>query len=160
METSEQLSRRLLQAAIEDNLDEVKRLVEAGADVNFMDEHRSTPVGVSCDNLPRMRFLLEHRANPNVYDGGGQSAVSHAVCLGRIEIVKLMIEHGAHLDEPGNAILGTTLLMEALEHRQVEIMKLLLRHGADPLQEDGDGWNLYRLAEVNGQSADLREAGL
>jgi len=55
--------------AIESNdLAAMERLVKAGADVNAKGKGRMTPLlwAFPDNNLPRFRWLLEHRANPNV----------------------------------------------------------------------------------------------
>lgn len=55
--------------AIEANdLDEMDRLVRAGADVNAQGKHKMTPLlwAFPDNHLPRFKWLLEHGANPNV----------------------------------------------------------------------------------------------
>lgn len=68
--------------AIESNdLAEMERLVQAGADVNAQGKDKMTPLlwAFPDDHLPRFKWLLEHGANPNVIvesDFGTRGSIS------------------------------------------------------------------------------------
>jgi hypothetical protein len=69
-------------------------------------------------------------------------------------------EKGNDKDWSGLKETGSTLLMDALEERQIEIMKFLSHHGADPRKTNHRGEDLYGFAARLNLSPYLREAGL
>jgi ankyrin repeat protein len=113
-------------AMMNDNWDIAKRLVEAGADVNQWDMNGSSPLHVAIDNMNNagnrnpldqdkpnkasgrdlIEMLLDRGANPNqqLYWGAsfggsadrGMTPFLAACGTGDIELVKLLLEHGAN----------------------------------------------------------------
>lgn len=160
MNSRDELSERFLRAALDEDYREATRLLREGANINYKLKDGDSALTLRVEWLDMVRFLLENGANPNIVDGNGDSVLFLAVIAGVIEVVKLLILHGGDVNQPANAQLGTTLLMGALEYRQIEIMKFLLRHGADPLQTDYSGRNLYKFAAENHLSQYLPEVGL
>ncbi|KAM0335773.1 hypothetical protein ACHAQA_000823 [Verticillium albo-atrum] len=89
------------------------------------------------------RMLLDMGANPRVVGYWGRTALSMAANNGDTEIVRLLIEHGAHLREPGSETspgeaqlevvnaTGCTALWEAADHGHAEVVGMLLEKGAN-----------------------------
>jgi ankyrin repeat protein len=78
----------------------VKRLVEAGADVNLRDEHGSTPLSACLwpQNLDALRYLLEHGGDPNLPLPEDRNLMRNAE-YGRTspagaEMYRLLLKHG------------------------------------------------------------------
>lgn len=80
------------------------------------------------NGAPLVHFLLENGANVNYvfspfYEGPGVHLAS-ASCDGALEIVELLLQHGAKIEQSG-AIHG------AAQHGRIDVLELLVQHGAD-----------------------------
>jgi ribA/ribD-fused uncharacterized protein len=77
--------------------------------------------------LGMARLLLDRGADTSAKDRNGATPLAGAVEKGRIEMVDLLLEHGAARvwDSSGESLVG-----EALGLGRLEIAELLLRHGA------------------------------
>ena len=117
-------------------------------------------------------FLLEQGADPNAIEAG-YSALHAAVLRSEVELVKALLEHGAHFDtavvhgSPGrrfsadfsirSQLIGRNAFWMAAKYGEVEIFKLLLAEGADPLVVDDGGVTTLQVAMGNsGSSLDWR----
>ena len=83
----------LTRAIFKSNVDEVRSLVESGADVNQNDKHGYLPlmIAVLSRNHEIVKILLDNGADPD----WGQT-LSAAIEQGMTEIVKLLRAAGAH----------------------------------------------------------------
>ena len=85
----------------DDDITEVKALIEQGIDVNDANHDGTTPLIVACENgnIKIARFLIENGADVNAkaedYPGAFPSALVAATTIGRTDIVKLLKQHGA-----------------------------------------------------------------
>ena len=89
----------LMGAINEHNLDDAKKAIAAGADVNGGDDVTWSPIAMSLrlEDLTIARYLLDHGGNPNL-TRQGQSLISSTTAAGNVEAVKLLLSHGARLD--------------------------------------------------------------
>jgi uncharacterized protein len=74
--------------------------------------------------------LLDLRADPNIVSEGGESALSEAADYASLEVVNLLLAHGANVNPA-----DVSPLCSALESRRPNreaIVRTLLLHGADP----------------------------
>jgi Ankyrin repeats (many copies) len=62
--------------------------------------------------------------------GDGSSALFYASLKGKVEIVELLIAHGAEVNRRRNGE-GQTALHWSSQNRHIEVAKVLLAHGAD-----------------------------
>jgi uncharacterized protein len=125
------------------NLDEVKRLVSAGADVNARDPLGSTPLFVAAwsGNTEIASFLLAHGALVNASRPEDNStALRCAVLAGQAETVELLLASGARVDTRYSS--NQTVLHLAAARANAQIVDLLLASHADI------GW-----VDVNGNTA-------
>ncbi|KAJ9587583.1 hypothetical protein L9F63_018965, partial [Diploptera punctata] len=84
-----------------------------------------------------------------VRDDLGSRTILHAATqCGQLEIVQLLIEQGADVNNISDTI-NTTPLMEAALNGHVKVAKLLVEHGASVNARNSDGFTALLLATVN-----------
>ena len=123
-------------AAYTGEFEMVRVLLDYGLNVNALDDMGSTPLNFALEyrssNIdPRVvRFLLNNGADPNVLAQaqGGNTPLHRASRSGRIELVRLLVEHGANVEVRDNQ--GRTPMDVASGEKRDEIVKLLLEHCA------------------------------
>ena len=88
-----------LHDAVHTTLDEVKRLVEAGADVNARDAHQATPliwaVGPGRTDLRILQYLVDHGADVNAKNAWDTTPLQLAAINGDAPAVERLLELGA-----------------------------------------------------------------
>lgn len=117
-------------------LDEVRSLLDRGADVNSAGPGTDqVPAGGTALMLAAarnqkdvVRLLLSKGANPNQADQGGGTALIYASWKGNLDIVKILIESGADVNATTRD--GRTSLTVARKEGHSEIVSLLERHQA------------------------------
>lgn len=131
----------LMIAALRNDYDMVKFLVEKGADVNAKtdSEYKSvvTPLLLSLDyehiefrydeNSSVAEFLINNGADINVTNEDGETPLMYASKLHNIKVVELLIQKGANINAFNNY--GNTALIYGVNN--LEIVKLLVENGAD-----------------------------
>lgn len=81
------------------------------------------------EDLSKLRSWLDKGVDVNKPGWLGLTALSAAVKEGRLENVKLILDHGGNPNQKSMRILP---LQEAIDEDHLEIVKLLLEKGADP----------------------------
>ena len=143
----------LMWAVGQKHVDVVKVLLAHGADVHARSDEWSQVMAVIPHGLPiynraiphggdtalmfaarvgdlaSARLLLAAGANVNDADAWGVSATVLAEHSGYVELVELLLDHGA---DANAAKAGFTALHEAIMRRDEKIVAALLAHGADP----------------------------
>lgn len=153
----------LVYAVRSNDLDSVKALLAAGADVNQTTGYGWSPLLVATQNryYKLGAYLLDHGADVNLANKGGWTPLYLATDnrniengdypvrkpdMDHLEYIKLLLDKGANvnarmkdstqtrtvftnqwLDEN-----GATAFLRASQSGDIELMKLLLAHGADP----------------------------
>lgn len=102
---------------------------------------KGMPAGTDLDNLvveaalknqlPTLRLLLAHGADPNLSERAWASPLQLAASNNNIEMVSLLLENGA-LPDKHNGLHRPTPLEFAIENKNLEIASLLLSKGANP----------------------------
>ncbi len=109
-----------------------KVLLAQGADSNYTTNGGQNMMNYSVENIELLTLLLDHGADPN---NNGESAYSnnlplvHAIKLGNLAAVELLLKHGAKMDiydvdEPYP-------LLQAITEQQSQIVELLIKSGAN-----------------------------
>ncbi|KAK9830304.1 hypothetical protein WJX72_010886 [[Myrmecia] bisecta] len=82
------------------DLEALRRLLEAGADVNKQDARGITPLGVAVgfNKVPVIKELLAAKADVSLLDAKDNSVLHYAAGYGRREAAELLLEAGASLD--------------------------------------------------------------
>lgn len=144
---------QLMEAAFNGNLEEVQRLVSAGAVVDAADQEKRTPFMVAAFNghTPVLQYLLEEGAKIDARDSNGRTALMYASSGPFEEAVAFLLKEGAEVNTQGT-LEGFTALMTAASEGLLEIVRLLLANGADSSLEDKDGDTAASFAQQNGHS--------
>ena len=131
--------KRLWLEASRGNVDDVRRLLSAGA-VNCLEgwEH-STPLQKASANGHKdvVRALLDAGADPCLADKDGRTPLYWAANNGHRDVVRLLLEREADPTEPDNW--GWNPLHAAAIGGHKEVVQLLLEGGANPHEVDKRG---------------------
>src|SRR3990167_2033367 len=135
-----ELNAELVHAAIEGDINEVKRLLALGADIDNLETRKSSPLNsaVMGQHLDVIRFLLMKGANPNLLDIHGLTPLHRAVSYKRLNIVRELLAHKAdpNIKAWDDATVFDILFQGKLFYENTEniyaIAEALLDHGADP----------------------------
>jgi len=118
---------RLSTYAYQGNDVAIEMMLTRGADVNFTLEKGNAPTvlasAVDGRHAATVRLLLGAGANPNA-TAAGLSPLYGAIRHGDTEIIKALLDHGAHIDE--------RCLVKAIQGRNPALLALLLSSGGDP----------------------------
>jgi ankyrin repeat protein len=94
--------------------------------------------------------LIAHGADPNSHTKL-EFALGEAAFAGHLDVVQILIAHGANV-EFSSSDLGFTALKIAAAGGRTEIVSYLLGHGADVNSTDAMGWTALGFAFTNGHS--------
>jgi ankyrin repeat protein len=97
-------------------------------------------------------LAINHPQHVNAFSGPYGCPLSAALDKDHVELVALLLEHGANVD--ARETTGETILLKVLSqprHNLVILVKLLLKHGADVNARDGDLRSSLHLAEYEGE---------
>jgi len=127
------------------DIQEARRLLDEGADVNEKDEGGRTALHWACQegHLEFVKFLVEKGANLDTGDDVGFTPLQTSVGEDDINLVKYLLKNGANV----NAGLP---LRTACAYGKEKIVNILLAHGADPNARDGEGCTAIFHAVMDG----------
>jgi ankyrin repeat protein len=117
----------LMYAAAFGNAEQVKLLLESGADVNAQNAFHATALIWAGGDAVKSRMLIEHGADVNVRTQQERTPLMAAAKRnGNGALVRLLLEKGADVKTPGD-----TPLIQAAQSGDVEIMRTLIERGAN-----------------------------
>ncbi len=127
----EAISKSLCQAAKDGDLEQVKKLIAAGADVNAGDERGQTPLHFAArggyDQIARL--LIAQGADVNVsMERGPWTPLLDAALAGHAKVVKVLLENGAEVDATDS---WYTPLYYAIWSDDEETVRALISGGTD-----------------------------
>lgn len=119
-----------------DDLDPVRlnQLLDAGADPRAKDELGRPPLNRAAARgwAVGTELLLDAGADPHLLDTRtGASALHAAAQSGATDVIGLLLDHGAFVDQQAPTH-GHTPLIDAVWHKRAPAVDLLLRRGANP----------------------------
>jgi len=143
----------LLNAVLGQNLDMVKSLSSAGANVKAQDLYKGmTPLILACTlgNVEICNHLiLDCKAPTNFKDSIVQkTALHYASKVGSLKIVHLLISNGASVE--ATDCCERTPLFDACEHNKMDICEFLLLNKAKLEHRDKEGFTCVHISCLSG----------
>lgn len=110
----------------------VKLLLDNGAEVNAVEDDKSTPLHVAAarGSLEILRVLVASGANIDAKDQRGRTALMRAIIQEHISAGQLLIELGANVQEKSDEFLMTPLMYAAAWTDSVPLVEALIAAGA------------------------------
>jgi ankyrin repeat protein len=127
------MSTSIRDALLEGDLSIVESKLDAGADIEELDEDGDTPLLVCCTSNPTIELinhLIDHGANINAVNARGESPLLIAAKYKIGYLSEILLTHEPNVNLTSHD--GTTPLYWAAYKKQVVLAKALLRRGADP----------------------------
>ncbi len=153
----------LARAAYRNDVQEARRLVEAGADVNAKDDTQQSPYLIATSEVGAdpalLELMLANGARVDDKDSYNGTGLIRAAERGHGEIVRRLLEAGIDRDHVNR--LGWTALLEAIilgegGRDHVETVRALVEGGVDVNVADADGVTPLAHAEERGYDEIVR----
>jgi len=139
------------------DMEGIKYLVEANADINIRDSRNNTPLHNTTSNynpdINIVKYLVEHGASVSSVNFSFCTPLTNASKVNNIEIVKYLVECGAPIDYVDYH--GQTSLHHAAINHSVDIMKYLVESGASLNIRDEHGNTPLHYISVGSESVDI-----
>jgi ankyrin repeat protein len=123
----------LMYAVLHGDLDDVRLLLDGGADPNVRNEAGATALMWAVDDLDKTRLLLGRGADVKARSEDGRTALAIAASrYGSLEVVRLLLDSGADPSVQSPSYKGpVTPLAEAANVGGEAVVRLLIERGAD-----------------------------
>lgn len=138
------MSMQILEAVISGDVDNARKLLSAGADIETRDEQGATLLMLACHsgNLAIAKALLEAGAQVNASDERGWTPLMKAVYnadmdRGFADVVQVLIDAGADVEKPISYAIRP--LMLAAGYGETAVVETLVNAGADVLARNEGG---------------------
>jgi hypothetical protein len=121
----------LMMAALEADIPAAKQLLQAGADINEVDDSRSTPLmwAVHSGDVNIVRFLIAEGADVRAKANQGATALMNAMTGGHEASAVALIDAGADANGRGNS--ARNFLEHAAGSGMTDVVDALIRNGTD-----------------------------
>ena len=136
----ESANKLLLAAALHGNVQDIKKAMLRGADVNCRDSSSgNTPLNMvaKLSYYHLVKYFVEKGAEVNTANNEKITPLHYGVEYNNVQIVKLLLEKGADIHARDN--IYETPLHWAGWTGNVEAARLLLKYGANPYTENNSG---------------------
>lgn len=137
----------LYQAVHQGDLNQLKRHIAWGAELNRLEADGQAPLHVTSalGDMVLTRLLLKNGADPNLDDKQGHAALWHALVNGRTQVAQLLIDQGAEFK--AQEMLREVILQGVGDR---DVFRFLVARGADLDQPFSDGDTPLTLAVGRG----------
>ena len=107
-------------------------VVERSQDVNARGFYDETPLGLACDgrHLKVAQFLLEQKVDKQTRCSLDNSPLDHASYQGAVDLVRLLLDHGADVNAQGKKTKNTPLHCASMTGK-ADVVRVLLQQGAE-----------------------------
>lgn len=146
------MSTAIFQAVSNGDVEQIRQMMAAGADVNARDSDGLTllMMGANAGHLPVVQALLEAGADVNASDAMGWTALTKSIFNadvrhGFFDVAQALVHADAHIEAPLN--FGIRPLMLAAGYGETAIVDLLLHAGADVLAKNDGGYSALMMAK-------------
>ncbi len=148
--SKEELNAQLIEAAKAGNIEDVKRLLEQGAEVDAQDYYRETAMmwAARKGHLKIIEFLVGKGADVNARNNYGWTAIMNAAWRGRVDVVEFLANKGVDVNVKNYN--GETALMKAAFWGNSDNVRLLAEHGADPGVKNDEGKTAAMISREKG----------
>ena len=121
----------LMMAALEADIPKAKRLLDAGADINEIDDSQSTPLmwAVHSGDIKIVKFLIAEGANVRAKAYQGATALMNAMTGNHEASAVALIDAGADANGRGNS--ARNFLEDAAESGMTDVVDALIRNGTE-----------------------------
>jgi ankyrin repeat protein len=128
----DELGEDLLDAIEDDDIDEVIKILNKGADVNY-DDNFPLCLSAELGLYEITELLIDRGANINHQDKSQQYPIYYASLKGHSRIIELLFEKGAILKKERNMddIYHFSFFSDCIFYDDVQTLKLLVEHGLD-----------------------------
>ncbi len=147
----------LHEAAKTGEVEEAERLIQAGADLEALDEDGETPLTAAAleGQTAAVKLLVARGADIKSQNKGVFTALHAAAHKGHIQIVEFALDQGAGIDDQDNKA-GITPLHAAAERDYLDIIKLLIERGARIDLKELHGWTPIDRATLKSHGQTVR----
>jgi len=150
---SKEILDQMKQAIRAGNVDVLEAFLKNGYDVNSKDEYGDSLLNIASGEgqAAAVQILLGHKANIEAVNDRGEKAVDRAIWKNSVEILKLLLDHGAA--KPTMKINGEPVLNQAVADvpydGSFDMVRLLVDMGYDINQQDSQGQTPLLIAVGN-----------
>ncbi|CAA7197357.1 ankyrin repeat domain-containing protein [Chryseobacterium potabilaquae] len=143
-----------------DNLEEIKKLLKKGSDIEIAaedeyNEYSALYIAIINRNEKIVKFLIGNKANVNsVLNDEGYTLLITAIKSNDINIVQELLNAGVKLNASTD-IEGNKKFIPILEStisNQLDITKLLMENGADPFEKNFENISAFEYAKNNNKN--------
>ncbi len=147
-EPSKKMQERLFVAIYYGKLEDVRKLIAAGVDINARDGKGDYPLheAITQGHFEVAKVLIENGADVNSHDMFGANPLDAAITFSNTELFKLLLDNGANCQPKKSRKFLATLLERALEADTPEILRVLIRRNLVPMDTKLNGQTLVQYA--------------
>lgn len=145
----------LTQAVLDNDFEQVKKLIDEGADVNELNGDYESPIYTTTYtdedhlDLEMLKLLLDNGADPSIGDADDWTILHAAASLGDKAAIDLLLKYGADINQQD--VDGETPIFNTIyEVDDLETFVYLIKKGADLSVKNMYGMTLREVAEENG----------
>lgn len=151
--TEDDLNRYMFTAAVTNQIEGVRAMLDYGRDINLRDENGNTPLlaATTANNIDAVRLLLRRGADANIKNNEGMTPAHIAAYRGNMLLLQGLMHVGAHPDVSNQ--FGNTPLMSAIVGGHNHIVEFLVdKANAEINIRNNRGLTPLHLAAYGGQA--------